>query len=118
MRKRGEQHFAVDHDGPTGRDDAAHVNSSSNGQTGVLPHLQRRSFVRKANSHAVLGAGVIALGVLAFAPAPASAAPFAVLSDWVGVNNTTAPNDYGLISPTSAGGIFEERKTPRAQFAD
>ena len=29
------------------------------------------------------------------------------LTDWVGQDNQTSPNDYAVLSPTSAGGTFK-----------
>lgn len=36
------------------------------------------------------------------------------LRDWIGENNQVSPNDYAVLSPTSAGGTFDARRTPPA----
>ncbi len=36
------------------------------------------------------------------------------LSDWLGVENQTSPNDYAVLAPTAAGGTFDARRTPAA----
>ena len=42
----------------------------------------------------------------------------ASLTDWVGIGNTTSPNNYVVTSTTSAGGTFAERRLTAASLSD
>lgn len=54
---------------------------------------------------------LVAVACLALGPSSGRAA-LADLSEWAGNRNAEATNDYGVISATSVGGIFQSRKTP------
>lgn len=56
-----------------------------------------------------------AMGIMV---AASSASASAILSDWVGLNNTVGGNNFGLIDSSTVGGLVRARNSDPAYFAD
>jgi hypothetical protein len=61
-----------------------------------------------------LGPIVLLVGSVVVTSSSVAHAAHADLSDWTGNGNTTPPNSYVVIPPSSAGGTFRARMTPAA----